>query len=81
MLIQGIRDMEMIGIGHRDIKMENLMFTNDYELKIIDFGHAEKSKGQDGQYLKYESLKKNPEFGTDSYRTPESVNGEQFNLV
>ena len=70
MLIQGIRDMEAMGIGHRDLKIENLMFTDDYQLKVIDFGHAEKSKGQDGQYLKFESLKKDPDFGTTEYRTP-----------
>ena len=76
MLIQGIKDLDKMGIGHRDLKIENLMFTQEYQLKIIDFGHSEKSKGLDGQYKKYLSLKKNPDFGTTQYRTPEVVFGE-----
>jgi serine kinase len=31
-------------IAHRDIKMENLLLTRDYILKISDFGFASFSK-------------------------------------
>ena len=44
MLIQGIRDMDEKKIGHRDLKLENIILTKNYSLKIIDFGHSEKSK-------------------------------------
>ena len=27
MLIQGVREMDRMGIGHRDLKIENIMFT------------------------------------------------------
>jgi serine/threonine protein kinase len=31
-------------VAHRDIKMENLLLTKDYVLKISDFGFASCSK-------------------------------------
>jgi serine/threonine protein kinase len=33
-----------MGISHRDIKLENLLITNNYELKFADFGFASYSK-------------------------------------
>jgi len=38
-LFSGIKYMHSFGIAHRDIKLENIMFT-DKELKIIDLGDA-----------------------------------------
>ena len=29
------------GLAHRDIKPENVLLTNDYQVKIIDFGSSE----------------------------------------
>jgi serine/threonine protein kinase len=28
------------GISHRDLKLENLLFDNDFNLKVTDFGFA-----------------------------------------
>ena len=44
MLIQAIRDMDAKGVGQRDLKPENIILTDNYTLKIIDFGHSSQSK-------------------------------------
>ena len=70
MLIQGIRDMDEKGVGHRDLKLENIILSDDYTLKIIDFGHADKSKDNKGEYIDYECPNKKSRFGTAEYRSP-----------
>lgn len=40
-LIQGVNYLHSNGIAHRDIKLENLLLTNESKLKITDFGVSE----------------------------------------
>lgn len=44
-LVQGINYLHANGIAHRDIKLENLLITNDSKLKITDFGVSEVFSG------------------------------------
>lgn len=39
-LIEAIKHIHSRGVGHCDIKVENLMINRDLDLKIVDFGHA-----------------------------------------
>merc|ERR1719495_1569274 len=39
-LIQGLEDCHRVGVVHRDIKAQNVMFNRNCKLKIIDFGSA-----------------------------------------
>mmetsp|Transcript_19492 Transcript_19492/g.21800 ORF Transcript_19492/g.21800 Transcript_19492/m.21800 type:complete len:103 (+) Transcript_19492:357-665(+) len=39
-LIEGLDYIHQKGIYHKDIKPENLMFSKDFNLKLVDFGFA-----------------------------------------
>ncbi|CAK7224699.1 hypothetical protein SCUCBS95973_005606 [Sporothrix curviconia] len=40
-LVQGVNYLHQHGIAHRDIKLENLLITNNSKLKITDFGASD----------------------------------------
>ncbi|KAI9783290.1 MAG: hypothetical protein M1816_001422 [Peltula sp. TS41687] len=40
-LLRGVAHLHRHGIAHRDLKLENLLLTNDGQLKITDFGVSE----------------------------------------
>lgn len=64
-LIKGLEHMHSQGIAHLDLKLENLMMSSDFELKIIDFDQAQLTTD-----------KKVTSGGSVGYRAPEIVNEE-----
>lgn len=64
-LIEGVEYLHSHGIAHLDLKLENLMLSADFTLKIIDFDQAQDSSELD--------LKCG---GTEGYRAPEILKGE-----
>lgn len=57
------------GFIHRDLKPDNIMVTRDLDIKLIDFGIAQKIKRNDFD----DGSEKEPWVGTLSYSAPESI--------
>jgi len=69
-LIEGIEHIHSLGVAHLDLKLENLMLGEDFNLKIIDFDHAQPIK--DNKILS---------LGTNGYRAPELIKKNGTNLT
>lgn len=68
-LLEALNHMHSQNVAHRDIKAENIMRTQDGQLKFIDFGLASE--------IKKGNL--NHAVGTPSYMSPECLNGQPHN--
>jgi len=71
--MQALEYFHNINIVHRDLKLENVMFTsNDFDdlnLKLIDFGFASKFERENGMSLI---------LGSPLYMAPELVKREKY---
>jgi calcium-dependent protein kinase len=67
-LIRAIIHCNSANITHRDIKPENIMFDNDGEVKLIDFGLAKQTNKK--------NQKMHTVAGTPYFIAPEVLNGE-----
>merc|ERR1719403_369216 len=66
-LIKGLEDCHNIGVVHRDIKAQNVIFDAGFKLKIIDFGFAYHKKHE------AELVSAEHSFGTKGYKAPEII--------
>jgi hypothetical protein len=60
-IAQAIEHLHALGVSHRDVKLENVLFANDRDIKLIDFGFS--TVCQPGKRLKVFC-------GTPSCKTP-----------
>jgi serine/threonine protein kinase len=68
-ILQSIDHLHMLGVTHRDIKLENVLFANANDIKLIDFGFS--TVCQPGKRLKVFC-------GTPSYMAPEIVRRTEY---
>jgi serine/threonine protein kinase len=64
-MLSGLEYLHNQGICHRDMKPENLLYNEDFILKVADFGFASTLAGKNGDGLLRTVL------GTESYMCPE----------
>ena len=70
--MQGLLHCHDKGFAHRDIKPDNLLLGDDYDLKIADFGFAGPINGRDGKgYLETPC-------GTEAYMAPELLQRKKY---
>ena len=65
-LLIGLKSMHNSNFYHRDLKLENLVLDNDYNLKILDLGFATSNE------------KDNKVLGTDYYMPPEMISRKEY---
>lgn len=66
-LLNGLDHCHKAGVAHRDLKTENLMLSDEWKLKIADFGYATGLEGKNENGLLTTFL------GTLSYAAPEII--------
>jgi serine/threonine protein kinase len=45
-MMNGLHYLHQQGLAHRDIKPENLLLSNEFMLKLVDFGFTTSLKGK-----------------------------------
>ncbi|XP_015163564.1 phosphoenolpyruvate carboxylase kinase 2 isoform X1 [Solanum tuberosum] len=71
-LVSAIGHCHKLGVAHRDIKPDNVLFDSQDDLKLADFGSAEWFMGCDGKMM--EGV-----VGTPYYVAPEVLLGRKYN--
>lgn len=64
-ILNGLEAVHDAGVVHRDLKTENILLADNFDLKIADFGYATLLSGKSGDGILTTSL------GTISYAAPE----------
>lgn len=64
-ILSGLNEVHQAGVTHRDLKPDNLLMDDAFNIKIADFGFAAPIVGRDGSGYLLTPL------GTESYMAPE----------
>lgn len=76
-LISAIQYIHSKGVVHRDIKCENLLLDENWNIKLIDFGFARKdTRTQDNQVVLSKTF-----CGSYAYASPEILKGKAHDII
>lgn len=68
-LVEAIEHMHSKGIAHRDLKLENILIDENFDLKLTDFGFSDEEKVSDRTC------------GTNIYMAPEMHVQDEFETI
>ena len=71
-LLKALNFLHANGFCHRDIKLENILLDDEFNLKLVDFGFSCPLKGRNGKGFESRKL------GTPMYMAPEIINGDFY---
>ena len=71
-LIKGIHYLHQKGFAHRDLKPQNILLDENYNLKIIDFGFICSLQGKEGTGFNKSRV------GTPGYMAPELLCNKSY---
>ena len=71
-MLAGLNHIHMSGYCHRDLKLENILLTNEGTVKIIDFGFATSLVGRGDGFIEGDIM------GTPNYIDPEILEGKPY---
>jgi serine/threonine protein kinase len=71
-ILQGVASIHEVGILHRDLKLENFLLTEDYQVKVADFSVCLLKGERADIHLVNEVV------GTFDYAAPECLNGGRY---
>ncbi len=71
-LLEGLAYVHGQGYAHRDIKPDNVLLDDQFNIKIADFGFAGPLAGRHGDDYLYSQL------GTEPYQAPEINLGQKY---
>ena len=69
-IMSAIKYIHQLGIAHRDIKLENVLITQDHQAKLTDFGLCKQANGNSPMLTTC---------GTLVYAAPEIINEQPYN--
>ncbi len=74
-ILEGVRSIHHVGIIHRDLKLENFLLTDDYQVKVADFGVCLLKGERPDIHVVNEVV------GTFDYTAPECLKGGKYSYV
>lgn len=78
-LLQSIKYMHSeIRVSHRDLKSENMLFDDNFQIKVADFGFSKNLTETDHLLSTSGAFKTKTRIGTEGYESPELVEGKAY---
>jgi len=72
-IVNGLHSLHNNNVAHRDLKLENFVIDNNFNLKMIDFGFCCEINNSNKEHINYTKI-----LGTESYMAPEMFHERKY---